>query len=209
MTKLALISDIHGNLSGLKTVLEDIENQGCDRILCLGDLVDGGNHNEEVIYLLQSLNIPCIQGNHDQCNDLKLLPENQDFLNSLPPEIIENNLIFTHISPRQNKLNINNPIEAWNVFEEIPYYITFVGHIHIPIIFGQACEEFGSSTIHEFEYEKPFYLEPHNRYIICPGAIGYSRDHIFKLRYAIYDDSANSIEFRAIEGELLPFGQLF
>ena len=40
--KIAVISDIHGNFQALSAVLEDIEKQRVDRIICLGDVVSKG-----------------------------------------------------------------------------------------------------------------------------------------------------------------------
>jgi predicted phosphodiesterase len=66
MTKIALISDIHGNLLGLQAVIEDIEACRCDRIICLGDMVDGGNYNDEVVRFIRDNEIACVRGNHDE-----------------------------------------------------------------------------------------------------------------------------------------------
>ena len=35
----AIISDVHGNLEALTTVLADIDNRKADRIICLGDIL--------------------------------------------------------------------------------------------------------------------------------------------------------------------------
>lgn len=37
--KVAIISDIHGNLEALKTTLQDIEKRNIDKIICLGDII--------------------------------------------------------------------------------------------------------------------------------------------------------------------------
>ena len=47
--RTALISDIHGHYAGLLAVLADARAAGCGRVLCLGDLVDGGNGDEAVV----------------------------------------------------------------------------------------------------------------------------------------------------------------
>ncbi|HEY9852758.1 MAG TPA: metallophosphoesterase family protein [Leptolyngbyaceae cyanobacterium] len=206
MEKIAIISDIHGNLPGLQAVMADIEACGCNRIICLGDLVDGGNYNNEVVRFIKDNQIPCVRGNHDEWNDLELAQDVREFINCLPVEIIELDTIYTHISPRVKKNNISNPIEAWNVFNELPYRIIFVGHVHVPLIFGEKCEKFGSSTVYQFNYGEPFQLNLEDRYVICPGSVGYGRDRIFKLRYVIYHKTENSIEFRAVDGALLPLG---
>ena len=40
--KIAIISDIHGNLEALKSVLNDIKNRNIDKIYCLGDIIAKG-----------------------------------------------------------------------------------------------------------------------------------------------------------------------
>jgi predicted phosphodiesterase len=45
--RTAIISDIHGHLAGLRAVLDDIARSDCRRIVCLGDLVDGGDDDTE------------------------------------------------------------------------------------------------------------------------------------------------------------------
>lgn len=49
MEKMALIADIHGNLSALKAVLNDIKNRSIKRILCLGDVIGKGPSNPEAL----------------------------------------------------------------------------------------------------------------------------------------------------------------
>ena len=64
--RTALISDIHGNYDGLMAVMADIAEQHCDRVLCLGDLVDGGLQSVEVVRELQSSGVLTVRGNHDE-----------------------------------------------------------------------------------------------------------------------------------------------
>lgn len=64
--KLAVISDIHGNLPALDAVLADIQSQRVDQILNLGDIVSGGLFPAETADRLMSLNIPTIRGNHER-----------------------------------------------------------------------------------------------------------------------------------------------
>lgn len=52
--RLAVISDIHGNLNALKAVFEDLEQQDADIVWCLGDLAFGGTRPSECIALLQT-----------------------------------------------------------------------------------------------------------------------------------------------------------
>ncbi len=66
MGRIAIFSDVHGNLPALQTVLEDIAKRGIDQIYCLGDLVDFAPWSNEVIALIKELHIPCLMGNHDE-----------------------------------------------------------------------------------------------------------------------------------------------
>ena len=63
--RLALISDIHGNLVALETVLAAIAQRNIDTILCLGDVAAGGPQARDVIERLQELNCPVVMGNTD------------------------------------------------------------------------------------------------------------------------------------------------
>ncbi|QQT26362.1 metallophosphoesterase family protein [Sphingobacterium spiritivorum] len=66
MIRLAIISDIHGNLPALQSVLEDIRIKDIGQIYCLGDLVDFAPWGNEVIDQIKSRGIPCLLGNHDE-----------------------------------------------------------------------------------------------------------------------------------------------
>lgn len=63
--KIAFISDIHGNIHALEAVIEDINRQGVDSIMCNGDLVGYGPFPNEVISLVRNLKIPSVMGNYD------------------------------------------------------------------------------------------------------------------------------------------------
>lgn len=203
--RTALISDIHGNYAGLMRVFEDIAHLQCDRILCLGDLVDGGPHGPEVVQLFQERNLLTVQGNHDEWPDTTLSWETKEYLRSLPESIVEGSILYTHTSPRRKKDKIKDPIEAWNVFEESDYRRIFVGDIHIPLIYGQKCAERVSATAYAIPYTEPLSLAADDRYIVCVGAVGYSRDAYDLIRYAIYDDVQDTLLFRALEGPILKF----
>ena len=201
--RTALVSDIHGNHEGLLAALADIEGQSCDRVVCLGDLVDGGTGNEQVIATLRERRVPCVRGNHDEYHDLVLPEAARHYLRALPECIVEDDVLFVHISPRTKKLRVDDAVEAWNVFDESAYRLVFVGHVHVPMIFGARSSSYGEAAVHAFEYNWPFSLVRDERYIVSVGAIGYGRDLLGKVRYAIYDADANSVELRAIDGPLL------
>jgi len=65
MEKIAIISDVHGNITALNEVLKDIENRGITRIFCLGDLVTKCVHPDLVIDKIREVCEVVIIGNCD------------------------------------------------------------------------------------------------------------------------------------------------
>ncbi len=65
MHRVAVITDIHGNLPALEASLDAIEQIGVDEVFCGGDLVGYGPHPNEVCALIKDRAIPTIYGNYD------------------------------------------------------------------------------------------------------------------------------------------------
>jgi putative phosphoesterase len=63
--RVAVISDIHGNDLAFAAVQADIENQAVDRVVCLGDAIQGGPQPAQVVHRLQDLSCPVVMGNAD------------------------------------------------------------------------------------------------------------------------------------------------
>ncbi len=63
--RIAVISDVHGNIFALESVLEDIKGRNVDEIVCTGDLVGYGPFPNKIIAKIKELDIKTIQGNYD------------------------------------------------------------------------------------------------------------------------------------------------
>ena len=63
--RVAIFSDIHGNLPALEAVLADIAGQRPDAVYCLGDLVGYGASPNEVTSRIRAEGIPTVMGNYD------------------------------------------------------------------------------------------------------------------------------------------------
>ncbi len=61
--RLALISDVHGNLTALRAVLDDIAARGIERILNLGDFVGKGPRGRQVADLCREVCEVNLRGN--------------------------------------------------------------------------------------------------------------------------------------------------
>ncbi|MCT6903195.1 MAG: metallophosphoesterase, partial [Lactobacillus sp.] len=116
MDKIAVISDIHGNIPALESVLQDIKLRGIERVVCLGDLVGKGPHSSEVIEIIRKECEGVVMGNWDdfitkptefetlKWHQKQLSEEQNDYLRSLPFSIeffMSGKLIrMFHASPR-------------------------------------------------------------------------------------------------------------
>lgn len=123
MNKIAIISDVHGNLEALKTVLLDIKNRGIEQIYCLGDTIGKGTRPNECLDLLKDSIM--VYGNWEDffnnkiCSsdfawkrhkllDEQLSEENKKRLKSLP-------LCYElYISGRLVRMFHANPNNAWD-----------------------------------------------------------------------------------------------
>ncbi|PKR78773.1 metallophosphoesterase [Halalkalibacillus sediminis] len=67
-SKIAIITDIHGNSAALRAVLNDIDkDKQIKHIYCLGDLIGIGHETNEVLEMLFSRkDISFVKGNHDE-----------------------------------------------------------------------------------------------------------------------------------------------
>ena len=65
MRRIALFSDVHGNLPALDAVLADIAATGIAERYCLGDLVGYGPDPAGVVERVRTAGIPTVRGNYD------------------------------------------------------------------------------------------------------------------------------------------------
>src|SRR5919108_5739062 len=63
--RIALVSDVHGNLPAFRAVLDDVAAAGAEETWCLGDLVGYGAQPDECVELARESCELCLAGNHD------------------------------------------------------------------------------------------------------------------------------------------------
>lgn len=64
--RVAVLSDVHGNVPALDAVLEDMARQSFDAVVCLGDHVSGPIDPAGAAERIMALGAICIRGNHDR-----------------------------------------------------------------------------------------------------------------------------------------------
>ena len=128
-SRIAFISDIHGNLEALESVFKHIGSQGVDYIICLGDTLGYGPDPIECLNLVRANCNIVLMGNHDlaaldikNAEDMgfgeramqstkwtiKTLWEDQDcseiftYLSGLEPSYMYQGITLCHGSPREN-----------------------------------------------------------------------------------------------------------
>ncbi|PFD95702.1 phosphodiesterase [Bacillus cereus] len=129
MDKIAVISDIHGNIPALDAVLKDIKLRGIERIMCLGDLVGKGPHSSEAIEIIRKECEHVVMGNWDdfitkptesetlEWHQKQLSEQQRNYLRGLPFSIefiMSGKLIrMFHASPRSlyERVQPGAPIE--------------------------------------------------------------------------------------------------
>ncbi len=75
MERIAIISDVHGNITALEEVLKSIQSQNINRIFCLGDSIVKCSHPDLVIDRLREVCEVMIIGN---CDEAICKPESKD-----------------------------------------------------------------------------------------------------------------------------------
>jgi predicted phosphodiesterase len=83
--RIAIVSDIHGNLTALEAVLADLRETSPDMVFHGGDLADGGARPAEVVDRVRGLGWPGVIGNTDE---MLARPETlADFAAESPPTL--------------------------------------------------------------------------------------------------------------------------
>ena len=166
MKRIAIISDIHGNIPALEAVLEDIDGRGINTILCLGDLAGKGPSSKEVVDKIREHCEVVIKGNWDyymteiENNEVlmwhqsKLGVERLEYMKQLPiynEFYISGKLIrLCHASPNDlfHRVYLSTKqSERMKLFEATPTLNTKADVIGYGDIHGAHIDNFDGKTI--------------------------------------------------------------
>jgi putative phosphoesterase len=154
--RIAIFSDIHGNLPALEAALADIATEHPDQIYCLGDLVGYGASPNEVTERILRAAFPSVMGNYDDGvgfdrDDWELgqqslmwtrahtTADNKAFLRTLVPQIRfeadGQRLLLVHGSPRKMNEYLFED-RALSSFQRLAQSssadVIVFGHTHMP-----------------------------------------------------------------------------
>jgi predicted phosphodiesterase len=85
--RIAVVSDIHGNLTALEAVLEDLRITSPDLILHGGDLADGGARPVEIVDCIRDLGWQGVTGNGEEALSIPETLEAFASQSSAPPSL--------------------------------------------------------------------------------------------------------------------------
>lgn len=155
--KLAIFSDVHGNLPALEAVRIALEREAPDRVWFLGDAVGYGAHPNECVAGIRRMAHVFLAGNHDwaasgRCSaetftraareaihwtSAHLQHEHAAFLAALPRTHREGPLRAVHATPGAPECwnYILTAADAAGCFREFSQQCCFVAHSHVPAVF--------------------------------------------------------------------------
>ncbi len=214
--RVAVVSDIHGNLHALEAVLGAIDAEAPDAVWCLGDLVGYGPRPNECCAAVRARADLCLAGNHDlgvlgsislsefaadaaaaaRWSRQALTPEAREYLERLPSTATAHRSELFHASPR-------DPVWEYVLTDEAAAAalrltsapLVLVGHSHVALAFARRDESLsGGVALDGTELD----LASADRWLLNPGAVGQPRDGDPRAAYVVLDLGAGRAGFRRV-----------
>ena len=214
--RIGIFSDVHSNIEALAAVRAELEKLGCDRLVCLGDVVGyGASPNESCAHVREMAEV-CLLGNHDAAvagrmdysfyydaarhaldwTAGQITPENLSWLQGLPYTHRIDEVGFCHGSPLEPEAYEyiyaeHQALTLLPVIEELPE-ITFIGHSHL-------CRAFAlrDGEVHDVVAQR-FTVRPGYRYVCSVGSVGQPRDNDPRSCFVTYDTEKRLVQFHRV-----------
>ncbi|MBI3332802.1 MAG: metallophosphoesterase family protein [Candidatus Omnitrophica bacterium] len=212
--RYAVFSDVHSNLEALEAVLQALQGERVDQLLCAGDSVGYGADPATCLELLERSVHHMVCGNHDLAvadrMDLDwfnkpaqaaalwtraVLPsERRRYFKELPLVWKDSQVTLVHGSLNEPEqfhyvLDAEAALKSLRI-QETP--VAFIGHTHLP---GAYIEEGGRVTFHRFSRME---VPPSGKLLVNVGSVGQPRDGDPRAAYCIYDSQAGELSIRRL-----------
>ncbi|MBA4383606.1 MAG: YfcE family phosphodiesterase [Anaerolinea sp.] len=199
MTKIAILSDLHGNMPAIEKVLADLTTREVERVFCLGDLASSPLWPRESIELCMQQDWTFIRGNHDR-NLVERAPEklgdsdayaykqldnkHLDWLATLPSTLeVDDTFLLCHGSPTKDTTYLLETIESGRVRLSTPEEIKpklngtrlpilLCGHSHTPRV---VTLESGLTIINPGSVGVPAYEDASDGYFVVENGSPHAR----------------------------------
>jgi diadenosine tetraphosphatase ApaH/serine/threonine PP2A family protein phosphatase len=218
--RVALVSDVHGNLPAFEAVIADIRETGVDEVWCLGDLIGYGAQPDECVALARESCDHCLIGNHDLVVIDKLdisdfsfnaaaaanwtrenvASETVEWLNGLAPADTTRPLGLYHASPRDPVWEyVLSAMLADLCMDEMEPRVGAVGHSHVALYFWRTDTTSASGELApggtEFDLSS-------GRWIVNPGSVGQPRDGDPRAAWMLLDLERWVASWRRVDYEI-------
>ena len=215
--RIALLSDVHGNLPAFRAVVADARAAGVDAFWCLGDLVGYGAQPDECVELAREQCDLCLAGNHDlvvigeldirefssgaaaaaEWTRENMSEASASFLRGLAPKDEQRELGLYHASPRDPVWEyVLSVWQAEECFEEMDPRVGAIGHSHVALFFsdGAGREASGDQAPGGTELDLS-----DGRWLINPGGVGQPRDGDPRAAWLLLDTDGWSVSWRRVD----------
>jgi diadenosine tetraphosphatase ApaH/serine/threonine PP2A family protein phosphatase len=216
--RVAVVSDIHGNLHALEAVLAALEPEAPDELWCLGDLVGYGARPNECCAVIAARASVCLVGNHDLAvrGTIDLAEFSGDagaaarwthdvlsadalaFLNSLEPQGTRAHVALFHGSARDPVWEyVLSDTVALATLELTEEPLVLVGHSHaaLHVQLGGGPTGGLSPAGTEVDLDR-------GRALLNPGSVGQPRDGDPRAAYLLLDLDARTASFRRVDYDI-------
>ena len=218
--RIAVLSDIHGNLEALREVLDDLDRLDVDRTVSLGDNVGYGPEPEAVVRTLRERGIPSVMGNHEWALGR---PENLGWFNpaarealvrteallsepslsccrSLPASLTLEGCRFVHGLPPDDLLTYlfqADAVDLERTLAALEEETCFVGHTHELLLVEVGEKGLEAGRLGEGRHELR-----EGRRLVNAGSVGQPRDGDNRAKYVIWDPEARGLEVRFLSYDI-------
>ena len=221
--RLALMSDIHGNLQALDACLSHARAQQTQRFAILGDLVGYGGNPAQVIeriMLLTEEGATVLKGNHDamavkpptevktigegtaQWTHDQLSTEQRNWLDGLPLTLQHDKLLLVHASVDGPELwryvyderAAQASLDAAAAWPGVRY--VFGGHVHEQSLYYRGATDGLMKFVPQPGVAIP--VPPHRQWLGTIGSVGQPRDGKAEAMYALIDTERAMLTFHRV-----------
>jgi diadenosine tetraphosphatase ApaH/serine/threonine PP2A family protein phosphatase len=212
--RIAVLSDIHGNLEALEAVLAEVDGSSVDLLYCLGDIVGYGPSPAACVEIVSRRAAVSLLGNHDaavagltsledfnefarsavEWTAARLSAGQVEYLGSLPYTHRARELLLVHASPIEPERwhYLHGLADIDEHFAAFAERVCFVGHSHRP---GVYAIEAGGGVRRSVGRVA---LRAGSRYLVNAGSVGQPRDRDPRASYVLYDPAGAGVEVRRV-----------
>ncbi len=216
MMRIALLSDIHGNLEALTACMADASARGTDRYVFLGDIVGYGADPiacVERVRAAAARGAVVVRGNHDeavinsrfrlngaaevaiQWTRSVLSADDRAYLATLPLSVLEEERLYVHASAAEPARfpYVHGLAEAMASLSATTAALTFAGHVHVPALYNQAATGKTTGFIPHDNVAVP--MSARRRWLAILGAVGQPRDGNAAAAYCVLDTASQELTY--------------